>query len=65
MLIIIYNYRQQAHEVTIKDNEALRIPKTCKYILFWSRDNCTTAHQNSVCEVPLLKTFQITVVVKL
>lgn len=30
-LLIVYNYRQAAHEVTIADNEALRIPKTCKY----------------------------------
>lgn len=28
MLHIVYNYRQQPHEVTIKDNEVLRIPKT-------------------------------------
>lgn len=32
-LVIIYNYRNQAHEVTIKDNEALRIPKTCKLLI--------------------------------
>ncbi|EFA04019.2 dnaJ homolog subfamily C member 11 isoform X1 [Tribolium castaneum] len=28
MLHIIYNYREQPHEVTIKDNESLRLPKT-------------------------------------
>lgn len=31
-LTIIYNHRQQPHEVTIKDNEPLRIPKTCKFV---------------------------------
>ncbi|XP_022905973.1 dnaJ homolog subfamily C member 11 isoform X2 [Onthophagus taurus] len=27
-LLIVYNFKQQLHEVTIRDNEALRIPKT-------------------------------------
>ncbi|KAJ8983350.1 hypothetical protein NQ317_003155 [Molorchus minor] len=28
MLHIVYNYHDQPHEVTIKDNEPLRLPKT-------------------------------------
>jgi len=31
MLHVIYNYHEQPHEVTIRDNEYLRLPKTCKY----------------------------------
>jgi DnaJ family protein C protein 11 len=30
MLHIIYNYREQPHEVTISDNEPLRLPKNCE-----------------------------------
>lgn len=30
-LHIIYNYREQPYEVTIKDTEALRLPKTCNF----------------------------------
>lgn len=31
-LHIIYNYHDQPHEVTIADNEAIRLPKTCKLL---------------------------------
>ncbi|RZC31973.1 dnaJ -like subfamily C member 11 [Asbolus verrucosus] len=29
MLHVIYNYREQPHEVTVSDNEPLRLPKNC------------------------------------
>lgn len=41
-LHVVYNYHQQLHEVTIKDNESLRIPRNSKQNINHMHIICTT-----------------------